>query len=56
MEKEAPETLAPDEEEILKRLQSAYQSINSLKASPTHKKILLDLEKKIRKSRKAKAK
>ena len=56
MDKDAPETLAPEEDEILKRLQSAYRSINSLKESPTHKKILLDLEKKIRKSRSAKTK
>ncbi|MBR6389567.1 MAG: hypothetical protein IKS15_05555 [Opitutales bacterium] len=56
MKKESPETLAPEDDEILKRLQSAYHSINSLKESPTHKKILLDLEKKIRKSQSAKAK
>ena len=56
MNKNAPETLDPEEDEILKRLQNAYQSIKTLKESPTHKKILLDLEKKIRKSQSAKTK
>ncbi|MBR4597386.1 MAG: hypothetical protein IKO42_03185 [Opitutales bacterium] len=53
MDKETCEKLTPDEEEILKRLQNAYKSINSLKETPTHKKVMLEIEQKIRRQKRA---
>lgn len=47
-----PKTPKKDENELLKDLQSAYQKTNKLKQSLSHKKILLDLEQKIRKDKK----
>ena len=47
-----PDNLNISDEEILKKLQDAYTSINNLKNSPTHKKILLSLERKIRAEKK----
>lgn len=48
----SPKTPKEDENELLKDLQSAYQKTNKLKHSLSHKKILLDLEQKIRKDKK----
>ncbi|MFI3290914.1 MAG: hypothetical protein R3Y46_03430 [Opitutales bacterium] len=39
------------QDEILDELQFAYKSLNALKESPSHRKILLDIERKIRKEK-----
>ena len=42
-------------QEILNELKEAYKSINALQKTPTHRKIAIELEQKIRKEQKEKA-
>ena len=42
-------------QEILDELKAAYKSISALQKTPTHRKIAIELEQKIRKEQKEKA-
>lgn len=48
--------LTKEDEEILSQLKQAYSSIKNLSETPTHKKISLELEQKIRKLKKSESK
>ena len=41
-------------QEILNELKEAYKSINALRKTPTHRKIAIEIEQKIRKEQKEK--
>lgn len=46
------ENIIPTEEELFRELKKAYKSINTLKESPSHRKITLELERRLRKEKK----